>query len=39
MQNLNRGEIVYQEKGGFLIPMVRWNTSGKQFFLSLIEGN
>ena len=39
MQNLNRGEIVYQEKGGFLIPMVRWNISGKQFFLSLIEGN
>lgn len=39
MQNLNRGELVYQEKGGFLIPMVRWNTSGKQFFLSLIEGN
>lgn len=39
MQNLNRGEIVYQEKGGFLIPMVRWNTSGKQFFLSLVEGN
>ena len=39
MQNLNRGEIVYQEKGGFLIPMVRWNISGKQFFLSLVEGN
>ncbi len=39
MQNLNRGEVVYQEKGGFLIPMVRWNISGKQFFLSLIEGN
>lgn len=39
MQNLNRGELVYQEKGGFLIPMVRWNISGKQFFLSLIEGN
>ena len=39
MQNLNRGEIVYQEKGGFLLPMVRWNISGKQFFLSLVEGN
>ena len=39
MQNLNRGEVVYQEKGGFLIPMVRWNISGKQFFLSLVEGN
>ena len=39
MQNLNRGEIVYQEKRGFLIPMVRWNISGKQFFLSLVEGN
>lgn len=39
MQNLNRGELVYQEKGGFLIPMVRWNISGKQFFLSLVEGN
>ena len=39
MQNLNRGEIVYQEKGGFLIPMVRWNTKGNQFFLSLVEGN
>ena len=39
MQNLNRGELVYQEKGGFLLPMVRWNISGKQFFLSLVEGN
>ena len=39
MRNLNRGELVYQEKGGFLIPMVRWNISGKQFFLSLVEGN
>lgn len=39
MQNLNRGEIVYQEKGDYLIPMVRWNISGKQFFLSLVEGN
>lgn len=39
MQNLNRGEVVYQEKGGFLIPMVRWNTKGNQFFLSLVEGN
>lgn len=39
MQNLNRGELVYQEKGGFLIPMVRWNIGGKQFFLSLVEGN
>ncbi len=39
MQNLNRGELVYQEKGGFLIPMVRWNISGKEFFLSLVEGN
>ena len=39
MQNLNRGELVYQEKGGFLIPMVRWNIKGNQFFLSLVEGN
>ena len=39
MQNLNRGELVYQEKGGFLIPMVRWNIGGKEFFLSLVEGN
>lgn len=39
MQNLNRGELVYQEKEWFLIPMVRWHVSGKQFFLSLVEGN
>ena len=39
MQNLNRGELVYQEKGGFLIPMVRWNIKENQFFLSLVEGN
>ncbi|MBB1543846.1 MAG: hypothetical protein HG456_003725 [candidate division SR1 bacterium] len=39
MQNLNRGELVYQEKGGFLLPMVRWNISGKQVFLALVEGN
>lgn len=39
MQNLNRGELVYQEKGGFLIPMVRWNIKENQIFLSLVEGN
>ena len=37
MKKLGKGEIVYQHKGDFLIPMIRRNLEGNQFFLSLVE--
>ena len=37
MKKLGKGEIVYQHKGDFLIPMIRRNLKGNQFFLSLVE--
>ena len=37
MKKLGKGEVVYQHKGDFLIPMIRRNLEGNQFFLSLVE--
>lgn len=37
MKKLGKGEVVYQYKGDFLIPMIRRNLEGNQFFLSLVE--
>gem|GEM_PF-504841 len=37
MKKLGKGEIVYRYKGDFLIPMIRRNLEGNQFFLSLVE--
>ena len=37
MEKVGRGEIVYQHKGDFLLPMIRRNVRGNQFFLSLLD--
>lgn len=36
MDKIGRWELVYQQRGAFLIPVIRRNSEGVQFFLSLL---